>query len=136
VIVLDTSAALECLVGVDTDPRLKARVAGARSLHVPHLFDVEMLSALRGLVLGRKVSDQRAQDAVTDCQSLRLLRYPMSGLTDRVWARRHTTTAYDATFVALAEALQLPLVTCDERLARSIGEGVDVELFSSRGQGA
>jgi len=130
VIVLDTSAALACLVGIDASPALRSRVAGAGTLHVPHLIDVEFLSGLRGLVFGGKLTDDRARDAMTDFAKLRLVRYPLPGIAERVWAKRHTLTAYDAVFVSLAEALGCPLVTCDRRLARSPHDA-EVELFSS-----
>lgn len=127
-IVLDTSAALACLAGIDTAPALTSRVGNAGTLHVPHLIDVEFLSGLRGLVLGRKLTDDRAQDAIMDFARLRLVRYPLPGIAERVWAKRHTLTAYDAVFVSLAEALHCPLVTCDRRLARSPHDA-DIELF-------
>jgi len=130
VIVLDTSAALACIAGIDASPALKSRVGSAGTLHVPHLIDVEFLSGLRGLVLGGKLTDDRARDAITDFARLRLVRYPLPGITERVWAKRHTLTAYDAVFVSLAEALRCPLVTCDQRLARSPHDA-EVELFPS-----
>ncbi|MGH3354555.1 MAG: type II toxin-antitoxin system VapC family toxin [Nocardioidaceae bacterium] len=86
-------------------------------------------SALRGLARGGKLSDDRARDAWTDFDNLRILRYPMSGLADRVRALRHRMTTYDATFVALSQALGCPLVTCDHKLARAIGDAAPVEVF-------
>lgn len=131
-IVLDTSAALDCIVGVEPAPGLRERVAGARSLHVPHLFDVEFLSGLRGLLLGGTLTQDRAHDALGDLNSLRLVRYPILGLVDRVWAKRHTLTAHDAVFVSLAEVLRCPLVTCDQRLAKAPHDA-GVELFVGSG---
>lgn len=129
-IVLDTSAALTALVGVDTDPELLSRVAGAGSIHVPHLIDVEFVSALRGLLLGGKLSDDRARDAMVDFADLRLTRYPLTGLVQRVWAKRHSLTAYDAVFVSLAEALECPLITCDRGMADGAHDA-QVELFTA-----
>ena len=130
-IVADTSAVLQCLTGVETDPALPRRLASAGSLHVPHLIDVEVLSALRGLVLGGKLSDDRAADARRDFHALRLIRYPIAGIADRVWNLRHAMTAYDACYIALAEALSCPLVTCDSRLNRSTGHRARIELFTA-----
>jgi predicted nucleic acid-binding protein len=132
VIVPDTSAVLESLAGVDTGPRLLDRLAAARALHAPHLIDVGFLAALRGLVLGSKVSEDRAHDARRDFAALRVIRYPIIGLADRVWALRHRMTPYDGCFVTLAEALRCPLVTCDGRMARSRGHDAQIELFEAR----
>lgn len=129
-IVADTSAVLECLTAAETDPALLHRLASAGSLHVPHLIDVEVLSALRGLVLGRKLSEDRAADARRDFGELRLIRYPLAGMADRVWNLRHRMTAYDACYIALAEALGCPMVTCDERLGRSTGHRAQIEFFA------
>jgi len=131
VIVADTSAVLQCITGVDTDPALPGRLSSAASLHVPHLIDVEVISALRGLVLGRKLSEDRAADARRDFAALRLIRYPIAGIADRIWDLRHAVTAYDACYIALAEALGFPLVTCDRRLARSTGHRAQIDLFTS-----
>ncbi len=128
-IVLDTSAGLHSLLAERPDPSLIARVRGAGSIHVPHLIDVEVLSALRGLVRGKKLTEDRARDAWTDFAALRMLRYPMSGLAAHVWTLRHRMTAYDATFVALAQALGCPLVTSDHKLARTAGRHAEVEVF-------
>lgn len=127
-IVLDTSAAIQALGGVDVDPDLLDRLETAGSMHAPHLIDAEVLSALRRLVLGGQLSDDRATDMRRDFARLRLVRYPLAGLADRVWSLGHSHSAYDACFVALAEALRCPLVTCDARLARSAGHDAEVEL--------
>lgn len=103
-------------------------MAAAGSLHVPHLADTEVLAALRGLVAGRKLSAPRAQDALRDLDRLLLFRYPVHAIADRVWELRANLTAYDATYVALAERLDCPLVTCDRKLARG-ARGLTVEVF-------
>ena len=64
-----------------------------------------------------------------DFGDLAIVRYPHEPLNDRVWELRHNLTAYDATFIALAEALDAPLVTCDGRLAAARGHRARVELF-------
>lgn len=128
-IVIDTSAVLEVLAGSDPDPRLAQRMASAGSLHAPHLIDVEVLSGLRGLVRGSKLTADRASDARLDFANLALVRYPISGIADRVWALRDAATCYDACYLALAEALDSPLVTTDGRLSRSRGHSAAVELY-------
>jgi predicted nucleic acid-binding protein len=85
------------------------------AVHAPHLLDVELLHTLRGLVTTARLTEDRAADARTDFADLTIVRYPHHPLADRVGALRHDLTAYDATFVALSEALGVPLVTCDAR---------------------
>jgi predicted nucleic acid-binding protein len=116
-IVLDTSAAITCVTGVEVDRALLQRLADAGSLYAPHLIDAEVLAALGGLVLGKKLTEDRATYARRDFADRSLVRYPMVGLADRVWSLRHTMTTYDGCVVALAEALGCPLVTCDARMA-------------------
>ena len=99
-------------------------------LHAPHLLDVELLSSIRRLTLTGAISDDRAADARLDFAELAILRYPHDVLADRAWELRANLTAYDAVFVALAEALDAPLVTCDARLSRAAGVRARVELFA------
>ncbi len=127
-IVVDASAVVEILVIRGHVPGLDERVSGAESLHAPHLIDTEVQHAFRGLVRGRKLSFDRAADGLRDLADLNVLRYPAYPLSDRVWELRANITAYDATYVALAELLDCPLITCDRRLARAVST-VDVEVY-------
>lgn len=127
-LVVDTSAVLAALASRPSDPALVKRLADDGDLHAPHLIDIEILNALRGLVRGGQLSEDRAQDVRTDVEELAITRYGHQPLADRVWALRENLTAYDAAFVALAEALEVPLVTCDARLASA--PGVTAELFA------
>jgi predicted nucleic acid-binding protein len=129
VLVVDTSAVLAALAVRPPDPTLVKRLADDGDLHAPHLIDVEILNALRGLVRGGQLSEDRAQDVRSDVEDLTIIRYGHQPLADRVWALRENLTAYDAAFVALADALEVPLVTCDARLANA--PGVTAELFAS-----
>lgn len=129
-LVVDTSAVLAALVSRPPEPTLLQRLADDGDLHAPHLIDIEILNALRGLVRSGQLSQDRAQDVRTDVEELAITRYGHQPLADRVWALRHNLTAYDAAFVALAEALEVPLVTCDARLANA--PGVTAELFTRR----
>lgn len=130
-IILDTSAALELLVSAEPDRRLIERVGGDGDLHAPHLIDVEFLHALRRLVTRDLLSLDRANDARTDFSELTITRYPHEPLADRAWALRDTVTAYDAMFVALAEAVGAPLITCDRRLAAAPGVTAAVEVYGT-----
>lgn len=97
--------------------------------HVPHLFDVEVLSALRRYTLGRGLSEERGSELLEDLASMRLNRYPHTALLRRMWELRENVTVQDATYVALAETLDAPLVTMDARLARAPGIRAVVEVY-------
>ena len=114
-IVVDASAMVEALVGRDPDAALLEVVAG--DLAAPHLLDVEVLSALGGLVLGEKLAPELAERAVRDHFAFDIARQDVSPLASRVWGLRHRYSSYDACYLALAEALDAPLYTCDARLA-------------------
>jgi len=131
VLVVDASGLLEVIVARDPAPGLVERLADDGDLHVPHLIDLEILHALRRLNGVGELSDERATDALADFRDLPLVRYPHVGLSDRIWQLRHNLTAYDAAYVALAEALQVPLITSDRRLSDAPGHAAQVELFSA-----
>ena len=130
-LVLEASAALAAFLGTgvnSTSIRVRIEAPG-ESLHAPQLLDVEMLHALRGLVLRGDVSRARDEEVREDFASLRWSRYSHVAFLDRIWELKDNLTAYDATYVALAEALSAPLVTTDARLARAPGIRADVEVY-------
>ncbi len=131
--VVDTSAVLEAIVARDPAPALIERLADDGDLHAPHLIDIEVLHALRRLNALGELSEERALDARADFAELTIVRYPHLGLSDRIWELRHNLTAYDAAYVALAETLEVRLVTCDRRLSGAPGHAAHIELF---GQGS
>ena len=115
-IVLDTSAMVEFLVGADSvAERVRTAVVGAR-LAAPHAVDLECAAALRGLVLGKKLPTGEAQRALALLGAMRLERYGHASLLPRIWQLRHNMWPYDAAYVALAEYLDADLVTLDARL--------------------
>ena len=128
-IVLDASAAIEWLLqsaaGIKIDKRIASR---SQSLHAPHLLDVEVAQVLRRYVRDKKITAQRGQEALEDLAGLPLDRYPHDFLSPRVWQLRATLTAYDAVYVALAELLDAPLLTCDSKIASASGHSARVEL--------
>lgn len=130
-IVLDTSAAVAALAARSPDPHLHARLRTDGDLHAPHLIDVELVHVLRRLVARKELTEERAVGVRSDFAELRIVRYPHHPLADRMWELRHKLTAYDAAFVALAEALGTPLVTCDARLAGAAEGAARIELFQS-----
>ncbi len=130
-IVLDASAAVAVLLNLGAGaPRIRERMGRADDgLHVPHLFEVEVINVLRRYALGRGFSERRGAELLEDLTTMRITRYPHTALLFRVWELRVTLTAYDAAYVALAETLEAPLVTRDERLSRAPGIRAEVELY-------
>lgn len=124
-IVVDASAMVEALVGRNADPGLLDALVG--DVDAPHLLDVEVLSVLRGLLLGGKLEPNTAENARRDYLALNITRHEVSPLADRVWELRHQVTTYDACYLALAEALGAPLYTCDTKLTRN-GHHADIQL--------
>ena len=129
-IVLDASVLVELLLGTDSGRSIAARIADpGLGLHVPHLADVEVTQALRRFVRDGELDVTSGASALQNLRSLDLERHPHEPLLDRAWALRDRLTAYDAVYVALAEALDTVLLTCDARLARAPGLGRRVELI-------
>jgi predicted nucleic acid-binding protein len=106
------------------------RLAEAGIAHSPHLVDVEVVSALRRLVHRGSLEVHAAGRALELFRDLRVQRYPMTLFLSRIWALRETLSAYDAAYIVLAEALDLPLITTDARLARSHGHQAHIIAFT------
>lgn len=129
--VVDASALLDLLLGRAASGRIEAELGREEVLHVPHLADTEVLHGLRRWVGRGDLTAERAQLALRRALSLPFVRHPHEPLTWRVWSLRDRLTAYDATYVALAQALGAALVTSDGRLARGASALVPVTDFSS-----
>ena len=129
-IVLDASAAIEWLLQTQTGIKIDKRIFSPQlPLHAPHLLDVEVAQVLRRFVREKTITAQRGEEALDDLGDLPLNRYPHDFLLPRVWELRATLTAYDAVYVALAELLDAPLLTCDGRIASAPGHHANVDVI-------
>ncbi len=128
-IVLDASALLELLLVTDKGRAIATRIAHpAETLHAPHLVDLEVAQVLRRFVARGLLDEGRSRQALDELRDLDLNRYPHDVLLDRIWELRHNASAYDAAYLALAEALGAPLLTSDARLATLPAARVAVEV--------
>ncbi|MGL4176139.1 MAG: type II toxin-antitoxin system VapC family toxin [Dermatophilaceae bacterium] len=117
-VVLDASACVELLLRTSRGAVVADLLsAGPSQLHVPGHFVTECLHALRALRRRADLVDREAELVVDDLLALPVRTWGSAMLTPRVWELKDALSAYDATYVALAEAVDLPLVTCDVKLA-------------------
>jgi predicted nucleic acid-binding protein len=132
VIVLDASAATAVVLNErGLAEGVRERLAQTRgAVHVPHLFDLEVLSAIRGHLRGGRLAHDAAERALDLASQLRVRRWEHHPFRDRIWAMRDNVSAYDAVYLALAEALELPLVTTDARLATATGTAAEIVLVA------
>lgn len=121
-IVLDASALIELLLHTEAGVLVADRILDPTvRLHTPHLADVEVAQALRRYVRSGEIEAEVATQALAQLRALDLERHPHIPLLERIWELRDNITAYDATYVALAERLEATLLTCDGRLSRAPG---------------
>lgn len=131
VAVIDSSALVEYLRGTDTGLRVANRLSTvAPAVQVPHLCPVEAMSALRGLVLGRKMEVEEADSALARLRRMPMRLHPVGPSLARMWDLRHNLTTYDATYVALTEALRATLITSDAKLAPTYRHYAEVEVIA------
>jgi predicted nucleic acid-binding protein len=132
-LVVDASALTELVLGRPAGDVVGEHVAGhGFALHAPHLVDVEVLSALRRLVASGEATAERAGEAIADLLDLPIERYPHDILVPRIWQLRENLSAYDASYVALAEGLAdepVPLLTADARLAQAVADHADAPVL-------
>ncbi len=129
-IALDASAMIEVLLRTRRGARIEERLLSrGQSLHAPHLLDVEVAQVLRRYAAAGDLTPQRGREALTDLSEFPVHRYAHDLLLPRIWQLRLNVTAYDAVYLALAEVLPAPLVTCDRRLSSAPGHSAKVEVF-------
>ena len=128
--VLDASGAVEMLLRSGPGERLYARLlADTEGVHAPHLIDAEIAQTLRRYVLRGLLDARSGELALRRWREFDVERYPHGPLLDRVWELRANATAYDATYLALAEALSMVFVTGDRRLAGVPGVRTAIEVL-------
>ena len=123
-IVLDSSAAVEWLLGLPLAEAVSDRIVSADSLHAPALLDIEVAHVVRRYAAAGEIADRVGERALPALADLDVVRYTHELLLPLVWRLRHNLTAYDAAFVALAAVLDAPLVTLDARIAHAPWPGV------------
>lgn len=126
--VVDASAVLEVLLQTRSAAAVEAKLFDGSTLHAPHLLDLEVAQVLRRFEQAGRIGPERAGQALEDLLAFSIERYPHDILLRRVWSLRPNATAYDASYLALAEALDAPLLTRDRRLATTPGHGARVEI--------
>jgi len=130
-IVVDASAAIEVLLRTRLAKVIERRLLDPReALHAPHLIDLEIAHVLRRHCAARKLTEQEAREALAVFLGLPVERHPHEPFLLRIWELRHNLSAYDAAYIALAEALHAPLVTCDRALASATGHRARLELIA------
>lgn len=128
-IVLDASAVLDLLLATPEGRAVDLRLqASGEEVAAPHALDLEVAQVLRGMVARRELASERADRALDDLTRLPVVRYPEEVLLPRVWSLRQRATAYDAAYLALAEALDAVLLTSDRRIAEIPGHEAVVEV--------
>lgn len=128
-IVLDASAAVELVFATSPGAAVAQRLQG-ETVHAPAHFEVEVVGAIRRAVVRQLISDHEGLVAVAHFQSLPFRRWPAKGFIQRAYQLRSTHTVADGVYVALAEGLAAPLITCDGRLAQSHGHHAEIELIA------
>ncbi len=126
---LDASAVIEVLLGTSSATRIAEQIfADGETLHAPHLIDLEIAQVLRRFVLAGDLDAKRGEEALQDFADFPIARYPHEPFLFRIWELRNNATAYDAAYLALAEALAAPLITRDVKLSKAGGHRANIAL--------
>ncbi len=129
-IVLDASVVVEQLLRPGASPAIEARLFDSKeTLHAPHLLDVEVAQVLRRYTRVGELEEHRGRTALSDLEDMPITRYPHGLLLPRIWQLRENLTAYDATYVSLAELLGATLLTRDKKIAVAPGHVAQIELI-------
>ncbi len=130
--VIDCSAMVELLAaGTRTGAAIAGRLAATQSVTAPYVLDAEVASALLGLVRGQKITERAADAALRNYRAFPIDRHDVLPLWPRIKILYASLSAYDAQYVALAEALGVPLITADARIKRSKAARCAIEVFGT-----
>jgi len=129
-VVVDSSVLVAALVDTGPNGTWAEEVLSSGSLHAPELARVEATNILRRLELAKQLTTAEANAAHDDLMQLNMELFPFDPFADRIWELRQSVTSHDAWYVALAEALRLPLATLDGRLSRA--KGVSCRFLTSK----
>jgi len=130
--VIDCSAMIDLLAAkTHTGDAIARRVTAAQTLYAPYVLDAEVISALLGLIRGRKISEREADAALSNYRAFPVERQDVLPLWPRLKILHANLSAYDAQYVALAEALNVSLITADARIKRSSAARCEVEVFDA-----
>ncbi|MFT3832206.1 MAG: type II toxin-antitoxin system VapC family toxin [Micropruina sp.] len=131
--VVDASIVVRLLQNRTGDAALRERFRRQREVHAPTLIDAEVTSAIRGLLMTSKpaitITAERAEQMLDDFAALPMVRYPMQPFQHRVLTLRDNFSAYDAFYVALAESLDMPLLTGDQKFERAPAGSIVIETW-------
>jgi predicted nucleic acid-binding protein len=129
VIVVDASVAVDILLQLDAaEVLMDSMFSETETLHAPQLMDIEVAQVIRRYWRAGDITAARGMQAIEDLQDLPITRYAHEPLLDRIWQLRANATAYDAAYLALAEALGAVVLTRDKALARVPGVKIVVEV--------
>ena len=120
-VVVDSSVVVAALVDTGDNGAWAEKILEQDDLYAPELLRVEASNVLRRLERGKEITEQEANAAFEDLMELDVELHAFEPFSERVWELRHNVTSYDGWYVALAEALNLPLATLDGRLAKADG---------------
>ena len=129
-IVVDASVLVTALADDGDEGRAVRNRLIDEDLAAPELIDLEVTSVLRRFTASGQLTAERAQQALTDLRDLRIELVSHRPLLARCWSLRNNLTVYDAAYVALAEMLDVPLLTSDMRMATASGITCEVETLS------
>jgi predicted nucleic acid-binding protein len=130
--VIDCSAMIELLAAkTRTGDAIAGRVAAVQTLYAPYVLDAEVISALLGLIRGQKIPEREADTALSSYRAFPVERQDVLPLWLRLKSLHANLSAYDAQYVALAEALHVPLITADARIKRSGVARCEIDVFDA-----